>query len=303
MWLAKDMGQSALRQSCGAPPGASCSCNPDSCVNDPRAEHVIVSTSQHADGGVQGHCAGHFVAPRQRARSVEAESVIAREDGGVCIGDINGSAGTIRYLGGEVYTGEWRNTRANGYGRVVRPDSSTYEGQWNNDTANGEGTETFVDSSWYRGGYVQGVKAGFGIFHWTNGPQFCGQFEDNVFHGEGTYQWGDGRLYTGQWCRNEFHGHGRMSWPDGQVYDGQYASGRKDGEGTFIWTNGRRFTGSWKDGKQHGLGIFCTDKAQQRAGEWVDGRRIRWVEEKSMRDAVAPGKDIAAEAEGVEQPQ
>ena len=202
-----EMGNSARR-------GAGvCSCSPDSCVNDPRAEHVIVNTSVNADFS-QGN---RYALPRHAARSGKADPVASREDGGVCVGDPQSCAGTIRYPNGDVYTGEWRASRAAGYGRVARPDSSTYEGQWAGDAAHGEGTETFPDGSWYRGRYSHGSKSGFGMFHWVSGPQFCGQFEDNVFHGEGSYYWGDGRVYTGQWVRNEFSGHGRMSWPDGQA--------------------------------------------------------------------------------------
>jgi len=271
-----------------------CSCHPDSCVNDPRAEHVIVNTSANGDAA---H-GSRFQPPRMAPRSAESDPVTARDDGGLCVGDTRGSAGTIRYRNGDVYTGEWRGSRAMGYGRVVRPDSSTFEGQWVDDAAHGEGAETFGDGSWYRGGYCQGVKSGFGMFHWVGGPQFCGQFEDNVFHGEGSYYWGDGRVYTGQWQKNEFNGHGRMTWPDGQAYEGQYVRGRKDGEGTFVWANGRRFTGDWRDGKQHGVGVLYSEKGQQRVGEWDTGRRERWLEDQDK--AGQPDGSSAPRSEQVE---
>lgn len=269
---------------------SACTCNPDTCMSDPRGEHVIVNSSSSvtADGA-------QFMTPRQvtglRAGS-EPDPVTPREDGGLCIGDVNGNAGTIRYQNGDVYIGEWRGARAVGYGRVVRPDSSTYEGQWANDAAHGEGVEKYPDGSWYRGGYAQGMKTGFGIFQWAHGPQFCGQFDANVFHGEGSYYWGDGRIYTGQWMRNEFHGHGRMSWADGQVYDGQYLEGKKEGEGTFIWADARRFTGKWRDGKQHGTGVFYDERGGARRGEWEAGRRMRWTED----DAPEPVPDVTAGA-------
>lgn len=266
-----------------------CGCHPDTCANDPRAEHVIVNTSVHADAAQCARCARPKIAPR---RNDETEQVSAREDGSLCVGDMHGCAGTIRYKNGDVYTGEWRGTRAVGYGRVVRNDNSTYEGQWVDDAAHGEGAEHFGDGNWYRGGYRHGVKAGFGSFHWSGGSRFCGQFEDNVFHGEGSYYWNDGRVYTGQWRRNEFHGHGRMAWPDGQAYEGQYAHGRKDGEGSFVWANCRRFTGMWRDGKQHGVGMLCSEKGQQRLGEWVFGRRERWLDEEDI--ATPPVRVLAS---------
>lgn len=280
------------------PPGMGvvCGCNADTCMNDPRGEHVIVASASNAE-------VARFVTPRSQARNTpETDPVTPREDGGLCIGDIHGSAGTIRYHNGDVYTGEWRSCRAVGYGRVVRPDGSTYEGQWANDAAHGEGTETYPDGSWYRGGYTVGIKFGFGIFHWAHGPQFCGQFEDNVFHGEGSYYWGDGRVYTGQWSKNEFNGHGRMGWPDGQVYEGQYDTGRKDGEGTFIWADGRRFTGKWRNGKQHGLGVFYDAKGSSRSGEWNDGHRHRWVEADGITTASKDKGTAAAAAIAVVAP-
>jgi len=267
----------------GANVSANCSCSHfDTCVNDPRAEQVVINSSNDVE---PGHFT-HFSTPRAIARGRDTDPVAPREDGGLCIGELHGRAGTIRYQNGDVYTGEWRDKQAMGYGRVVRPDGSTFEGQWASDAAHGEGVETFPDSSWYRGGYHKGVKTGFGTLHWSTGPEFCGQFEDNVFHGEGTYLWGDGRSYTGQWKRNEFHGYGRMAWPDGQVYDGQYDVGKKDGEGMFIWADGRRYSGRWKDGKQNGMGAFQDEKGNQRPGLWEVGRRVRWLTE-AERDELA----------------
>eukprot|EP00404_Azadinium_spinosum_P057297 CAMPEP_0180779846 /NCGR_PEP_ID=MMETSP1038_2-20121128/46658_1 /TAXON_ID=632150 /ORGANISM="Azadinium spinosum, Strain 3D9" /LENGTH=314 /DNA_ID=CAMNT_0022815275 /DNA_START=24 /DNA_END=964 /DNA_ORIENTATION=+ len=305
------MGNAPTQGAGGQPSGLMCGCSPESCVNEHRSDHFIVNSSVVVD---PARGASHFqyaTGTKGRAivpsRSLEdVETVTLREDGGVCLGDMDSVAGTIRYQNGDVYTGEWRNRRAVGYGRVVRPDTSTYEGQWSKDSAHGEGTETFPDGSWYRGSYHYGAKSGFGVFNWENGPHFCGQFEDNVFSGEGTYYWGDGRRYNGQWARNEFHGHGRMAWPNGEIYDGQYAFGQKDGEGTFIWASGRRFTGRWKDGQQHGIGISYVGKGQQRTGIWEAGRRLRWLREDELQlekkmlavEDMAPAP-VAAAAEDV----
>ncbi len=47
--------------------------------------------------------------------------------------------GIHKYIGGEVYRGEFKDYSYDGYGLMKHPNNDEYDGQWKNDYRHGEG--------------------------------------------------------------------------------------------------------------------------------------------------------------------
>eukprot|EP01103_Thecamoeba_quadrilineata_P005265 TRINITY_DN15088_c0_g1_i1.p1 TRINITY_DN15088_c0_g1~~TRINITY_DN15088_c0_g1_i1.p1 ORF type:complete len:197 (+),score=20.02 TRINITY_DN15088_c0_g1_i1:72-662(+) len=93
-----------------------------------------------------------------------------------------------------------------GKGTMVFLDGSWYEGQWSNNKQNGHGE--FVCSEWvYRGSFVNGQKDGLGTQDWQNGEFYEGVWKEGLRDGWGTYK-----------SKNFFfEGHGGTGLMDGVV--------------------------------------------------------------------------------------
>jgi len=98
--------------------------------------------------------------------------------------------GKFWHADGDVYEGEWKDDKANGYGIYVHVNGARYEGNWKNDLQDGWGVESWSDGSKYEGEYKEGMK-----------------------HGRGKYIWNDGSMYDGYWFENKINGSGIYVWP------------------------------------------------------------------------------------------
>ena len=78
----------------------------------------------------------------------------------------------------DVYQGQWKNGKANGYGVFVDTNGSMYEGQWLDDQQHGFGTESWnYNKIKYTGDFTQGKKSGTGRFEFEGG-YYEGEFFD-----------------------------------------------------------------------------------------------------------------------------
>lgn len=194
--------------------------------------------------------------------------------------------GRYAHANGNVYEGEWKNSRAHGDGMATQADGAAFSGQWVEDTLHGEGMELWPSGARYEGQYVEGFRSGHGAFYWPSGSSYKGQFALNEVHGQGCYMWADGRRYQGEWRTNQMHGMGTCLWPDGRVYQGQYENDEKCGSGIMQWPDGSRYDGQWQAGLQHGHGKLCAPGEDMREGRWEHGEL---VSEEGAGDATAAG--------------
>ncbi len=102
---------------------------------------------------------------------------------------------------GFVYSGELRDGRRHGYGRMVTPKGTVYEGEWIKNrmvsgtmitekseyegqfhvlSPNGYGVMRYKDGSYYRGNWAEGVKTGIGLFVDSLGRQSFGLWTRGV---------------------------------------------------------------------------------------------------------------------------
>jgi hypothetical protein len=84
----------------------------------------------------------------------------------------------MTHANGDIYQGEWRNGKANGFGIFVDTNGSMYEGQWLDDQQHGFGTESWnYNKIKYVGDFNEGKKSGNGQFEFEGG-YYEGEFED-----------------------------------------------------------------------------------------------------------------------------
>ena len=105
---------------------------------------------------------------------------------------------------GDIYSGEFVNSKAEGYGIYISQDNEEcegyeYVGEWKADKKHGEGIE-IVD----------------------NGGIYEGTFKNGLRRGKGTYTYEDDSVYTGNWANNKMHGKGIYEYPNGKKYDGDF---------------------------------------------------------------------------------
>jgi hypothetical protein len=84
--------------------------------------------------------------------------------------------GTMRYLNGSVYTGQWDNGKMHGNGMIMWEDGSLYSGQW-----------------------VHGKRTGYGSYKWASGDRYVGQWKENQLYGPGTFYHSNGFVEKGFW--------------------------------------------------------------------------------------------------------
>ncbi|KAL4444491.1 hypothetical protein ABPG74_016784 [Tetrahymena malaccensis] len=189
--------------------------------------------------------------------------------------------GRLVHANGEIYEGDWKDDKAHGYGVYTHLDGATYEGTWINDLQEGDGIERWPDGSVYEGKYKEGKKHGTGLFTWADGSSYEGDFKSNNIEGHGKYRWNDGKQYEGEWLENKRHGKGVFEWPDGRKYSGEFYKDQKQGFGVLSFNDGRKYVGEWKADKQHGKGQFHMSSGHVKEGIWENGKRVGDVSNRS----------------------
>jgi clan AA aspartic protease (TIGR02281 family) len=110
--------------------------------------------------------------------------------------------GMLRFPNGEVYTGEFLDSRRSGEGVYTWPDGRKYAGEFRDDKPSGDGTYT-----------------------WPDGKKYVGQFRDGQANGQGTFTWPDGRKYVGELHGNLPYGRGALTLASGQSQVGEFRNG------------------------------------------------------------------------------
>ena len=231
--------------------------------------------------------------------------------GGQYIGSVNESGqphgyGVMSWWGegaGNLYVGEWRDGRRDGYGVMTfrYKEPNLYEGEWGGEWGDGrrDGYEWDISATFED---VGGLPHGQGIMTWRYSSGISrheGGFREGRRHGRGVYTGTDGERTEGEWREGERrksegvrlvskrvasvsfgssepvptyegelqdgkpHGQGVMSWSK----DGRrYEGNFRDGHldfGVLTWPDGRRYEGEFRNWWRHGKGVLT----------WPDGRR------------------------------
>ena len=116
-----------------------------------------------------------------------------------------------------------------GRGTMVFVSGDMYEGQWLAGNQHGQGKSTGAEGSVYVGGYVEGKRHGHGKYTYPFGGYYEGEWADSKQHGRGKITNADGSSYDGEWADGKKHGTGTFTSADGMVVVGRYKAGTKVG--------------------------------------------------------------------------
>ena len=86
-------------------------------------------------------------------------------DGELSIRGVAAGRGKLSFANGDVYEGEFKGGRMDGYGRMLYSDGDNYEGEWKCDEHHGKGKYTFPPPScaYYDGELIEGNANGYGV--------------------------------------------------------------------------------------------------------------------------------------------
>jgi len=92
---------------------------------------------------------------------------------------------TKNYRRGEVYYGQMKYGKSNGYGTYTFANGSKYVGEWKNDKQDGNGTYTWPSGS-------------------QSGSRYVGEYKNGRMHGQGTLTKANGTIYhSGEWVNDK----------------------------------------------------------------------------------------------------
>ena len=136
--------------------------------------------------------------------------------------------GTIIYLDGGKYAGEFKEGLFDGKGTYSWASGSKYIGEWKDNASNGQGTYTY--------------------FH---GDKYIGEWKDSKKNGYGAYTYANGDKYIGEYKMNKIHGQGNFTFANGDNYLGEFKNDKRDGYGVYTNAKGDKYEGEWRNGKQN----------------------------------------------------
>lgn len=201
--------------------------------------------------------------------------------------------GTMEYVNGWTYVGNWENGNWSGEGELTTPEfvysgewvtgipqgeglvkytnGCSYDGTWNLGKRNGWGEAYNIDSSYYQGEWVEGEYAGQGTLYFADGSVYDGQWSNGLQHGLGSYTSEDFH-YVGQWEEGWINGEGRIEYNNGDYYEGNFVENQRYGLGSYHFHEGNSYEGEFVDDKLSGLGTFYFQDGSFYEGEFLDGK-------------------------------
>lgn len=148
------------------------------------------------------------------------------------------SGGRFDFEDGGTYCGEWKNSKAHGYGICTGPKGQArYEGSWNN-----------------------GFELS-GVYVWPNGHRFEGDWLGGRRHGLGVEFRGKW-VYQGEWEDGFKARYGIQKSQSGARYEGSWTSGLQEGYGIEIYADKGEFLLKKGDAKYTERSV-CSYKRQQ----------------------------------------
>lgn len=218
-------------------------------------------------------------------KSATEKEIISEKKG--CIeGNCIDGYGTYVYDDGSVYTGNFKNGKRHGKGKMKwvsgAKNGEEYEGEWFNDNPDGYGVYTYADGSKYEGTFKDGKRHGKGTMTWASGlrkgEKYEGEWFNDRIEGKGVYTYSDGSKYDGEFKDGKKHGKGTMTWNSGprkgEKYEGDWKDDKIEGKGIYTYADGGKYEGEFKDGKKHGKGTMTWNsgdrKGDKYTGDWAD---------------------------------
>lgn len=192
-------------------------------------------------------------------------------------------AGTYIQVGGQSYSGLFKDGKFSGVGTVTTSAGEKLFGIWQNgrlkkpmleqEMLANQVTEclTFIKNSSYEGQAIGSVYNGFGRLTWSDQSVYEGQWKDGKRHGTGTMVFSNNAIYEGEWLEDNYSGKGKMIYSDGAIYDGEWLEGNYSGRGKMTYSDGTVYDGEWLEGKYSGKGKYTWPNGSYYQGEFLVG--------------------------------
>ena len=160
---------------------------------------------------------------------------------GEVLNNMPNGMGTATYIkNGSVYTGMFKNGKANGPGKYKWASGAHYEGDFVNDKMQGKGTYTFRDGNTYVGELFNSKMHGYGVWRdVSTGSTYTGTYKNNKMHGTGTLAAGpDQELiytpktvkYIGSFVESDRNGYGKCYDKNNKlIYSGNFSNDKPTG--------------------------------------------------------------------------
>lgn len=113
--------------------------------------------------------------------------------------------GTLLYLSGDKYEGNWKHGLQYGYGALIKKNGIKFSGIWKNGKLQSDNVViNYCDDNKYTGSVKNGKPDGFGTFYnYDKSWWYEGQWEDGMMHGLGKFgKSGQPLLFCG-WEKNQ----------------------------------------------------------------------------------------------------
>jgi len=205
---------------------------------------------------------------------------------GAVLGLVTGASAiqSLPARGVERYEGEFCSRRhcRQGFGTMIFLDGTSYAGEWKKDMQQGRG-ELFLSngSMVFSGMFVANERHGDGVeYDATSGRvRYDGQYRHNQRNGRGVEYYDDGSRYEGNWAAGLQQGHGVLFNAAGEkMYSGNWERGEPHGYGCeYIEGEDVRFEGFFKRGLWSGKGTLYRMNGSRLEGFWVGSLLHGWA--------------------------
>lgn len=171
--------------------------------------------------------------------------------------------GTLFHLNGDIESGEFRDSKLFGKGKVIKSTKEIDEGDFENGELNGEGVITDPTGRVIKGIFINGDLTGKGQINFPDGSYEKGNYYLNSLQGIGERYFVNGNYYKGNFERGRFNGMGEYHWKDKDIwFQGHFTDRSRNGAGTLYLPNGFVAFGDWKNDCLDGKVTIKKDSVQ-----------------------------------------
>jgi hypothetical protein len=174
---------------------------------------------------------------------------------------VNGNGTYQSVKRGWKYTGQFKNSKPDGKGKMTFNDGRSYEGEFLNGKFHGQGTMNLDEKVQIKGTWREGYSV-------SNTPNKAITASPRA-HESDTFiraQCLNGDCVNG---KGTYH-----SVKRGWKYTGQFKNGQPNGNGKMVFNNNRYYEGAFLNSKFHGKGAMYLDGTVEIDGTWEHGKLV-----------------------------
>jgi len=174
-----------------------------------------------------------------------------------------------------IYEGERNEANLfDGHGKMTYSDGDVYEGEWKDGKKQGFGELRTGSGNHYKGYFEEGLRCGEGMQTWPNGGSlYKGTWRAGDPHGRGRMIHQNKMtftgMYEGEYRNGKREGSGYWQFSNGDTYDGRWSSGRIDGVGLYRAVDGYSISACWQR---------VEHRDARKRHNAPDGHGIKWMD-------------------------